>query len=253
MFINLRNFLAFCFLLGGGYFLYHKKSNQNKTDQKNVLIVGTCADFAPFTFVENGKIKGFDIDLINEIATRLDKKIVIKNMPFGTLLPSLQLGSIQVIAAGLTATEERAKHVLFTTPYIENDPLVIISRAENPINTLEQLHNKTVVVNKGYTADTYISEQSGIDVLRLQTPAEAFLALTTKRADALVAALKSTHIFFENHSKSDFYITEIPNALENASFAISPKFYELYKSIQTVLDSIKSDGTLVALKKKWKL
>ena len=126
-------------LMSRNYFL---PSLIKKTaDEAKVLVVGTSADFPPFSFVENDQIVGFDIDLIHEIGKRLQQQITLKNMPFGTLLPTLQLGQIQVIAAGLSATPERAQHVLFTSPYLDHNPFVIVSLATNPAKTITDLHS----------------------------------------------------------------------------------------------------------------
>ena len=221
--------------------------------ETNNIIVGICADFEPFTFIDNGFFRGLDIDLMNEIAQRLHKTITWQNMPFGTLIPSLQLGTIQVIAAGLTTTPERAKHVLFTEPYVDNDPLVLVSNVTNPVNSLEETRNKTVAVSKGYTADTYMSAQPNVMMLRLSTPADVFLALLSKRADVFVAASKTLRVLFAQYGKDNFKIVEIPGTAENASFAIAPSCPGLRDEIDAILTAMKKDGTLDKLKAKWKV
>lgn len=221
--------------------------------ETNNIIVGICADFEPFTFIDNGFFRGLDIDLMNEIAQRLHKTITWQNMPFGTLIPSLQLGIIQVIAAGLTTTSERAKHVLFTQPYVDNDPLVLVSNVTNSVNSLEETRNKIVAVSKGYTADTYMSAQPNVMMLRLSTPADVFLALLSKRADVFVAASKTLRVLFAQYGKDNFKIVEIPGTAENASFAIAPSCPELRNEIDAILTAMKKDRTLDKLKAKWKV
>lgn len=217
------------------------------------LMVGTSADFPPFSLIENDQIVGFDIDLIHEIGRRLQREVIIKNMPFGTLLPTLQLGQIQVIAAGLSATPERAKHVLFTEPYLDNNPFVIVSLATNPAPTLTDLHNQAVIVNEGYTADLYLSNIGQIDLKRLKTPAEAFLALKSGRARAFVTAQDTVAPFFAQYNATDFNVSVIPETSENSSLAIAPQYPNLRQKIQTVLDEMQRDGTLAVIKEKWKL
>ena len=234
-----------------GFMRYNQEQEGQKVSNDRQLVVGTSADFAPFSYIDNGVITGFDIELIMEIVRRLDRKLIVQNMPFGTLISSLQLGTIQVIAAGLTATPERAQHVLFTEPYLENDPLVIVSRKDNPVKSIDALKNKTVTVNQGYTADTYVSSISDITVLRLPTPPDAFLALTSKRADALVAARKTLQVFFDQYSQDNFILFELPNAQENCALAITPRDPQLRDEIQYILHAMKKDGSLDQLRKKW--
>ena len=52
---------------------------------------------------------GFDIDVAKEVAKRLQKKLVLCDMPFDALIPALKLHKIDCIAAGLTPTVERLK------------------------------------------------------------------------------------------------------------------------------------------------
>lgn len=217
------------------------------------MIVGISADFPPFSFIKDGKIVGFDIDIIEEIARRMNKKIEFKNMPFGTLLPSLQLGSIDVIASGLTATPERAKKVFFTTPYLEDGPLVILSKKTAPIFTLDELKNKDVAVNEGYTADQHISKIPDLKIMRLKSPAQAFLALSSGRASAFVTAESTVKPFFDEHGAEQFQVSAIPGTGENSCLAITPKLPDLHKAIQKELDGMKEDGSLQALRTKWKL
>lgn len=232
------------------YFINSSKTSQIGSD---TIIVGTSADFPPFALVEQDEIVGFDIDLVNEIGKRLQQTVVIKNMPFSTLLPTLQLGHIQVIAAGLTATPERAKHVLFTAPYLDNNPFVIVSLASSPANTIVDLQNQEVIVNEGYTADLYLSKIGQIQLKRLKTPAEAFLALKSGRAKAFVTAQDTVAPFFAQYGESDFNIAIIPDTSENSSLAIAPQYPNLRHKIQVALDEMQNDGTLAALKAKWKL
>lgn len=232
------------------YFVKYLKIPQAAFDG---IIVGTSADFPPFSFVENDQIVGFDIDLITEISQRLQQKIELKNIPFGTLLPTLQLGHIQVIAAGLSSTPERSQHVLFTEPYLDQNPFVIVSLINDPIQTISDLQNQEVIVNEGYTADLYLSKLENIEIKRLKTPAEAFLALKAGRAKAFVTAQDTVAPFFEQYSPNDFNVVVIPGTSENISFAIAPQYSNLRHQIQAALDEMQHDGTLAALKTKWKL
>src|SRR5580704_2849514 len=102
---------------------YKFSKSEQMPQSSNILLVGTNAEFAPYSFIDNGQIVGFDIDVAQEVAQRLGKTITFKDMPFESLLPELQLGRIEIIAAGITPTQERAQKVLFTKPYVEGDKL----------------------------------------------------------------------------------------------------------------------------------
>jgi arginine/lysine/histidine transporter system substrate-binding protein len=153
------------------------------------LLIGTSADFKPFSFVnEAGDFDGFDIELIQEISKRLNIPFTISDMPFEVLIPQLQLGSLHIVAAGMTPTPERANKVAFSSLYISHDPLCILSRIDNPITNVDQLKDKVVIVNQGYTADIQFSKKPELNLLRLPSVADALLALNAHRGDAFITA-----------------------------------------------------------------
>jgi len=88
------------------------------TGSKGVLKLGTAAVTEPFSFVDGShEVVGFDIELASLVAKKLDMKLEVVNMEFGALIPALAAGKVDMIAACITITEERAKKVLFSEPY----------------------------------------------------------------------------------------------------------------------------------------
>lgn len=218
------------------------------------LTLGTNAEYRPFSFIQDNTISGFDIDLIREIEKKLGKKIKIRDMPWTALIPEIQLGTIDMIIGGLTPTPERAKNMLFTKPYLTEKPLVIITLTDGPvIRSIDDLLDKTVIVNEGFTSDFYMSKLTGPELIRLDTIADSFLALETKRGDAIVADQNSSNAVIESRDKNMFKVTPIPDVTENFAIAVSKKNPSIFEKIQTILDALEEDGTVQRLKAKWNL
>lgn len=166
----------------------------------------------------------------------------------------MQSGIIHVIAAGLTPTQERAQVVLFTAPYLESDPLVVVSLSTSPkITQLEDLKGKTIIVNEGFSAERFMSQFSDVDLKRLPTVADAFLSLTSKRANAFVVAANSVKPFFDQYGAHQFSLFTIPNTNEKTAFAVSKKYPVLRDQIQAVLNQLQQEGFIETLKKKWNI
>jgi polar amino acid transport system substrate-binding protein len=88
------------------------------TGTKGVLRLGTAAVTEPFSFIDGSQhVVGFDIELASRVAQQLDMSLEVVNMDFGALLPALISGKVDMIAACITITDERAKKVLFSEPY----------------------------------------------------------------------------------------------------------------------------------------
>lgn len=214
--------------------------------------VGTNAEFPPFSYKEGEVIVGFDIDIAKEVGKRLSKEIRFKDMPFEALLPDLMLGSVDFLAAGLSITEERAKRVNFTKPYLEGEPLVLLTKIEKKA-ILKDLVGKVIVVNEGYTADNFISAKGGYQVLRLNAPADAFLALQKGRASGLVIAKSSVDAFLKVEDSTKFHIEILEETAESCSLVFSKKQEQLLAEVQAILEEMDKDGTLLQYKIKWKL
>ncbi len=104
---------------------------QDETDYD--YVVETNAFFAPFEFYENRQIVGVDIEIVNRVAEKLDKKIQIKNVEFDVIIDNVEAGRIaDAGAAGLTITPARAEKVDFTVPYYDSVQYVIFDRELPP-------------------------------------------------------------------------------------------------------------------------
>lgn len=98
------------------------------SDKNNILKMGTCAIFEPYTFMANGKYTGFDIELSTLLSKMLSKRIEIIDMSFDALIPALQTGKIDFALSDFTVTQEREKLISFTEPYIINDISVLVKK-----------------------------------------------------------------------------------------------------------------------------
>ena len=240
------------FLVGARFLI--KKNTLAPQLAENVLVVGTSDDYPPYTFSQDGQVVGFDIDLVREIARRMTCQMELKVMSFDILLLELQRGAIQVIAAGLTPTQERALRVLFSSPYITADPLLAVTRVTDPVvSNLAAMQGKTVVVNEGYTADFYMSAQCGLVLEKRETVAEALLALERYKADVYVVAQSAFLPFLKTKKQDQFKSQPLADVTEKYALAISKKYPELFEKIEATLAELHEDGTIDDLKRKWGL
>lgn len=229
------------------------KIDKPAVSKDNILLVGTNSEYAPFSFMENNQVVGFDIDLVTEIAKVMGKTLELQDMPFDALIPAMQTGQLQVIATGITPTQKRALQVNFTKPYLKGDPLLIVSPVAAPIKTVDELKDKKVAVNEGFTADYYMSEIKGPQLVRFASPIESFMALASGRIDALVAAENNVKPFLNHYGVNKFSVAYIPDTTDEYALALSKKYPDLVAQVQEALDTLQENGTLDALKQKWKL
>ena len=85
---------------------------------KEKITVGTNAEYAPFEYLDSdGNLTGFDYELLEAIAQEENLELEWKDMPFDSLVGSMETGNIQIIAAAIGPTKEREKSVDFSDVY----------------------------------------------------------------------------------------------------------------------------------------
>ncbi len=105
-------------------------------EDKEVLVFGTSADYAPFEFMypdENGEMVygGIDVLVAQYIADYLDMELQIENMDFGYLLTALNKGDFDMVLADIEPTEKRLRAADFSDPYYSELPEMFLVRAED--------------------------------------------------------------------------------------------------------------------------
>ena len=123
-------------------------------------------------FIYRGRQVGFDYELIKEFADRHDLRLdIVIPDSHADLLPYLNEGKGDIVAAAMTITVERGKQAAFTRPYNEVDELVIVRADEDSIASLEDLAGRTVHVRQSssfYTTLTALADSiAGLQVVPL--------------------------------------------------------------------------------------
>lgn len=95
------------------------------------LVMGTSAGFPPFEYLDDkNQVIGVDVDIMAAVAKKLNKELVVENMDFDGLIPALNSGKIDAIAAGMTVTDERKVNVDFSDPYFDASQVVLVRKAK---------------------------------------------------------------------------------------------------------------------------
>ncbi len=150
--------------------------------------IGIFSDDAPFCYQDaDGSFKGYDVVLGERIAKELlgdESKITWVTMNPQDRITYLQTDKVDLMLADFTVTEERATSVDFTLPY-EKVSIGVVSSEKAPVKSVDDLKEKTLVVNTGTTADAYFTKNyPDIKLIRVDAITDGYQTLTTGRADA---------------------------------------------------------------------
>jgi len=157
------------------------------------IIVGTSADWPPFEWVDaNNNFVGFDMDLMKILASIQGYEVEINDIGFDSLIPAIQSGKIDLIAAGATLTEERLEVLDASTPYWEVNQGVLV-REDSELNIVTALTGGSIIgAQRGTTQADWLESnlvEKGIDVkIELyETNDLGIMDLVNQRIDAFVA------------------------------------------------------------------
>lgn len=156
--------------------------------ERGIVRIGVFSDKPPFGYVDaNGKNQGFDVYIGKRLAKDLlgdENKVEFVLVEAASRVEFLQSNKVDIILANFTVTPERKEAVDFANPYMKV-ALGIVSK-NGAITSIDQLKGQTVVVNKGTTADAYLTKNyPDINLLKFDQNTETFEALKDGRGVAL--------------------------------------------------------------------
>ncbi len=219
------------------------------------IVVAVENAYPPFNSIDETTKKGvgWDYDTVTEICKRLNCVPEFKEAAWDGIFPAMQAGEYDMLADGVTLTEERAKIVDFSTPYVEVSQVVMV-RADDS-RTPEQLKadaQAKIGTQIGTTNEDAAKKYfTGKDIQSFEDFGAATLALLAKDVDGIVIDYISAQGFMkENEGK--LKIGGQISTGDQLAFVFPPKS-TLKDAFNGALAAMKADGTLDALNKKWGL
>lgn len=151
--------------------------------------IGVIADVAPFGFLdENQQPAGLDIDVANLIANDLGVELELLPMTAQNRLPNLVTDKVDILVALLSLTTERAKQIMFTSPY-SSTTIGVFGPADAAVTGPEGIGSLSVGVSRGTVEDTAITNLApGANIVRFEDNATATTAYQTGQVDLYATA-----------------------------------------------------------------
>lgn len=206
-------------------------------------------EHAPFSFMDDGKPAGFDIDILNAIFA--DSKVELNMLPYKwrDALENLKKGNVDIISE-LDKTEDRMKIYDFCdTPYL-TDHVKIFVKDEN-IKSLNDLKGKKVAVQKGSIYQTILEKVDGIIVEPQDSEFENLKLLNENKVDAFVGPAKVAYYIISKYNYEGIRGIGTPIKKSIMYFAVKKGDYELLRFLNNELIEIKFDGTYDKIYQKW--
>jgi hypothetical protein len=209
---------------------------------ENELIMVTEAGFAPYEYYDNGEIVGVDVDIANEIAKEMGKKLVVKDVAFDSIINEVKTGKADFGVAGISYSDERAEEVDFSVNYSVSKQVVIV-KENSAITSTKDIDNKKIAVQLGSIADTYVTDNyKNAEIVRQKKYLAAIEDLKSDKVDAVVMdELPAKEIISSNNG-----LKILEGSLANDSYGMVVKKgnSELLNIINKVLNRLKEEGKI---------
>lgn len=224
-------------------------SSTPAVSQDKTYKVAMNADFAPFESTgSDGKVQGFDVDLMNAIAKEEGFKIEYRDQPWDGLFATLKSGDNDILISAITITPERRETMAFSNPYFEVKQVILVPKGQHitSVQDLKQLTRIGVVT--GNTADIAATKILGTEAANQKVARFENLALVIKELEsggiqAMISDSAVVGNYVKLHPNQGFTIVEVPDfEKEEYGIALRPDETELLKRINDGLAKIRANG-----------
>lgn len=223
----------------------------DRVESTKTLLVGTEGTYAPFTFHDaSGKLTGFDVDVIEEVAKRLGLKIQFQETQWDAMYAGLNAKRFDVIANQTNPSPERLKKYIYSEPYNYSNAVVVTRADDKSVEAFEDLKDKKS--GQSLTSNyTKIAQKYGANLVTVEGLAQALELIRQKRADTTVNDKLAVLDYFQKIPNAGLKIAAENKEKVPSGFAFLKGEEELVSKVNQALNEIRADGTLKQISIKW--
>jgi cystine transport system substrate-binding protein len=230
-----------------------KQNSWEKIEKKGKIVVGTEGLYYPVTYFDEKtkELTGFDVEVVREVAKRLNLEVEFKTMEFDGILPSLRSGKIDLAANDFTITKERKEKFDFSIPYKYSYGSAIVREDDHSIKKPEDLKGKKVGGSLTSNYSKY-AESQGAEVVAY-TGSDAVLPdIINGRVDAMLNDYLVLIQTLKQYNKPGLKLVEEFKFEPNVgAFVMQKNSPELKAKIDQALQELIDDGTVKKLSEKF--
>ncbi|WP_429303527.1 transporter substrate-binding domain-containing protein [Paraburkholderia sp. GAS199] len=241
-------FLCAALLVSGGAF----------ARDADTLRLGIDPSYPPMdSKAPDGSVKGFDVDLGNEICKRIHARCQWVELEFSGMIPALQARKIDAIMSSMAITEKREQQILFSSKLFQFKSR-LIARQGSPLSAgLNALAGKQIGIQSGTQFETYAQTHwapNGVHIVAYKSQDEVFADLVNGRLDgALLGSVEADYGFLRTPAGKGFAFVGEPLAMGDRGVGIGLRKDEtaVQASINAAIASMLKDGTYAQIAHKY--
>ncbi|RXK11630.1 amino acid ABC transporter substrate-binding protein [Halarcobacter mediterraneus] len=229
------------------------EDSSKKQEEKEVLKVGMELAYPPFEMSDkDGTPSGVSVDFAKALGDYLGRKVVIENIAWDGLIPSLKTGKIDLIISSMTITEERKKSIDFSTPYARTS-LAILANKNSEVKSIEDLdkEGKKIAVKKGSTGHVYAKDNlKNAEILVFDKEAACVLEVVQGKADGFLYDQLTIYRNYAQHKDTTVALLK-PFQKDSEHWGVALRQNDpIKKQVDEFIKKAKEDGTFDSFAKK---
>jgi arginine transport system substrate-binding protein len=226
-------------------------------------VVGTTSAYAPFVSLdEQGQYVGFDIDIAEELAKKLGRSLVIKDLgSMPALLLALKQNKIDTLIWAISITEERQKQmemIYYQGEKVTSLPLLFWKQIPPHIASIESMANQpngVISVEAGSFQENFLLSVPGLKLKQVDKVMDAVLELKYGKSLATLVDPSLVSTILEKFPEIKVLNIPLPpsaQALGNG-ICINKNNQALIAQVKQAIEELRSTGKIAELEKKWNL
>ena len=217
------------------------------------LVLGLDENYPPMGYRdESGQIVGFDIDLAQEVCSRLGIRLVTQPIEWDKKEEELNSGNIDCIWNGMSVSPERASSMCLSRSYLRSE-LVFVVMSDSDMNDVHDIKGKKVGVQLGSTTEDEIRSSTLMPEITLVGYGDNKELMEDLENGVIDVAFIDTISTYYYSSKSNERFSILPTVFSREELAIGFRKGDnaLRDKIQDTINEMNADGTLAAISEKW--
>ncbi len=255
----MKKLLVFIMLCIVSVFMFackkEEKTGLDYIKDKGELIVG-FTDFPPFGYMENGEYLGFDLEVAKLVCEKLGVTFKAQYIDWDAQVLEINSKKVDCIWNAMSITEARKENMIFTKPYFETELVVLTTKDNNNVKSVDDLTNDNVKigVEANGTADINLSDSDEYTIEKYLTVSNALFALEAGNIDAIVVdkTYANDYVMKQSAAQEKYQVLDgTVGDVEEYGVAFRKEDVDLKDAVDKAFDELVSEGKIAPIVAKY--
>ncbi|MCI1893851.1 MAG: transporter substrate-binding domain-containing protein [Lactobacillus sp.] len=216
------------------------------------LTIGLEGTYQPYSYHENGKLTGFEVELGKKIAAELNLKPKFVETKWDSLIAGLDVNKYDLILNNVAKTPERAAKYRFTAPYTSGKSQLAVKKDNTTIKSITDIKGKKMAQSVTSNNAANVKKMGGV-IVPVEGFAQSVTLIEQGRAEGTVNEAAAFYSYLKQQPNADIKLISVGNAFKaNPARGLLRKDEgTLQKKVTQAIEKLRKNGQLGQLSKKY--